>query len=228
MKKFITAIVVIALVACTCAATFFVSQWYFSKHKYDAYTEAPSPTDNSDMLDSIIQEEVLVSGETVESGIKAIGELCTAEYYYTHVEVEESRAQINLIITQFHLPGTTSSFIYQINGKVLAGINFENVVVDVDNDNKVVNITLPHAEVITSEIDTDSYKVFSEKNNIFNPIQVDNVMETYDHVDQDEKSKAIEAGLLSRAEDNAVTLLNGFVSNLINNDDYNYKVQFND
>ena len=64
------------LVAVLCIGA---SWWYFEV--YSKRTD-PISTDN----EGIIQEELTVLGETLESGIRELGELNTAEYYFSRVE----------------------------------------------------------------------------------------------------------------------------------------------
>ena len=85
------------------------SWWYF-----EVYSKRVDPmaTDK----EGIIQEEMTVLGETLQSGIRELGELNTAEYYFSRVETVESTKKIDLTsigINFIHdIPLTTNSFSY--------------------------------------------------------------------------------------------------------------------
>lgn len=151
-----------------------------------------------------------LAGETIQSEIREIGELITAEYFYTHAEDFEN------IKTMFgmKLPFTKTSVVYMVDGSIKAGIDFAKVTVEVDDEAKTVKITLPESRVIASEIDHDSFSLVNEKEGWFNELSTEDVNRTFAHVKELEEQKSIDNGLLERADENAKRVITSFVKNL--------------
>ncbi|MCR5371026.1 MAG: DUF4230 domain-containing protein [Clostridium sp.] len=166
--------------------------------------------------EKIIEKEAEVNGATIESGLRNIGKLCTAEYYFTHVSSFKSSKELK----GFTLPMTTASFVYSYDGKILAGVDFTKITVNKNDESKTIIITIPAAETISADIDTDSFKLYDEKNNVFNPITVTDVTSTYAELVKDEGEKAKKNGLFDRAHDNAVTLIENFMRSTYPVEDY--------
>lgn len=136
-----------------------------------------------------------------------IGKLCTAEYSYTHVEhVDDSKK-----IKGFKIPFTTSTFTYSYDGSIKAGIDFTKIQVDKDDTEKRITVTLPEVEIISSEVDQNSFQLYDEKNSIFNPIAVTDVTDSFTALKESEEKKAIEKGLFEQAKENAVAVVKNFM-----------------
>lgn len=196
-------IIVVVLMLVMGFGGYFISE---QSHKKE-YT----PIQEVSQEDKIIKTERSITGETVESGINNIGELATAEYYYTHVQNESKVKSAEVFGKKFNVPLTESSFIFSFDGLIKAGIDFTGTHVNLDDDNKTLTITIPKAKILSAEIDTKSYQLFDEKNNIFNPISVTDVTTALDSMNEEEKEKAIGNGLLEKAEGNAKTLIENFM-----------------
>ena len=183
------------------------------KSKYEAEIDTLKKTvaqteKEKEEAESLIREQEEITSSTIESGLKEIGKLCTAEYYFTHVSNYES----SMDFQGFTIPFTTSSFIYSYDGKILAGIDFDHIMVDKDDEKKRITVMLPEPEIISEEIDENSFRLYDEKNNVFNPISVENVADTNKIMIEDEEEKAIAEGLYDRASENAKKLIENFLN----------------
>lgn len=165
-------------------------------------------------------EVVTLSGDTISFGIHDMGELVTSEYYYTHAEDLESVKTMWGI----KVPFSKTSLVYKVDGCIKAGIDFTKVTVDVDNQEKTVKITLPESRIISSEIDHDSFELVNEKEGWFNELSAEDVNKTFSHVKELEEEKAIENGVLSRADENAARILESFVKSSFDLKDYTVEV----
>ena len=203
------------LVAILCVAG---SWWYFEV--YSKRTD-PISTDN----EGIIQEEMKVLGETLESGIRELGELNTAEYYFSRVETVESTKKLDLTsigINFIHdIPLTTNSFSYSYDGEVKAGIDFSQVKVEKDVEKKQLTVILPQAKIVSSIVDPDSYVFYEVKNNILNPIDPKDYAVSFAELIHAEEEKAVEKGILKKANENAVKMIRNFVGSYASGD---YKI----
>lgn len=204
MKK-LKIILIVVLLLVVGFTGYYISE---SRHKID-YTPIDTSQDGK-----IIKKERSITGETIKSGINNIGELATAEYFYTHVQNESKIKTLELFDKKIDLPLTESSFVFSYDGTIKAGINFTDsnaVQVEIDEENKKLSIILPKAIILSNEIDSKSYQLYDEKNNIFNPISVTDVTTAFDEMKEEEKEKAISKGLLERAESNAKSLIQNLI-----------------
>lgn len=158
-------------------------------------------------------------GSNVEYGLRDIGKLSTAEYFYTHVDVYKNDA-----INGIKIPFVNKQFIYSCDGCIKAGVDFS--LIKVDKSNSTITITLPEAEIHSSEIDETSFQLYDEQNNIFNPINVSDVYQSFSDMKQEEEKKAIEKGILDKASENAKILISNFVSSTYGKDGEKLKIEF--
>lgn len=163
-------------------------------------------------------KEITIS--LVESEIKDIGELITVGYMYTDVEKFENVKNMFGV----DLPFTEKSVITRWDGVIKAGINVDNIKINIDNKNKIILITLPDAEIISHEV--SNIDIVDEKDGLFNPVRIEDI-ESFDFVNKDEMEKrAIENGLMEKAMKNSVSI----IEKLVNNDviqKQGYTVEFN-
>ena len=165
-----------------------------------------------------------LSGETLKCSLNDMGFLITTEYNYTHAETyEKSRPFFK--IKEF--PGTKAKFVYSCDGVISAGVNFEkiNLITD-ETENKItITVDMPEAEIHSSELDLDSFKMLDEERNIFNPITVEEVKNSFNNIKSYEEQKAKEKGLLVKANANAKTLIENFLKSSIGDKEYEIKFE---
>lgn len=155
-----------------------------------------------------------LSGKTLKSSLNNMGFLITTEYNYTHAETyEKSRPFFK--IKEF--PGTKAKFVYSCDGIVSAGVNFEKINLKTDEtENKtIITVDMPQAEIRSSELDLNSFKMLDEEKNIFNPITVEEVKNSFNNIKTYEEKKAKEKGLLEKANTNARTLIENFLKSSV-------------
>ena len=80
---------------------------------------------------------------------------------------------------------------------------------------------MPPVEIISAEVDPDSFRLYDEKSNIFNPIKVTAVTDSFTSLLAEEKDKAVEKGLYDRAKANAEQLITNFMKMSFNLNEYN-------
>ena len=216
MKSVIKLILVVALL---CVGT---TWWYLEVYK--KLEPISVDQDNS----GIIQDDLAVIGETIESGLKQIGELSTAEYYFTRTETVEDSKKLDLtsigidFIT--NIPLTSNSFTYSYDGNIKAGIDFAEIEVSVDKDTKTITVLIPGSRILSSEVDPDSYKFYEIRNNILNPISPEDYAVSFADLIHKEEERAVEEGLLEKADVNAQKILKNFISSY-NSDAYSITVK---
>ena len=208
MKKIFNIAVGLIVVVLICCGIFFGTKYYYSRQVKEVEVIRE--------VEKVVEKEIQISWETIRSNMSNIGKLCTAEYNYTHVEQVDSSREIK----GFKIPFTKSMFIYSYDGTIMAGIDFTKIQIDKNDNKKVITVTLPDVEIISSDVDQDSFQLYDEKNNIFNPISVTDVTDSFADLKNSEEEKAIEKGLLDKARTNAITLVENFMRGSYDVSDY--------
>lgn len=103
--------------------------------------------------------------KTTKLGFENIGELATQEAYTSNVHVTDDSREFFGIAK---IPFTQSKYIYSYDTVIKAGFDFEKIKYNVDENKKIIDVTLPKAEILSSEVDLDSFKIYHEEESIFN------------------------------------------------------------
>ena len=145
--------------------------------------------------------------KTTRIGFENIGQMVTQAAYCTEMNVtKDSRKLFGMTI-----PFTQSEYIYSYDVEVRAGLDFSQIEWSVDEDNSTIQVRLPQVQILSSEINTDTFKVYHEEESIFTPIKL---------ADNNDALKT----LIENAESNAETILRGFFANVY--DLQKYKIEF--
>lgn len=157
--------------------------------------------------------------KTTKIGFEDIGELATQVSYCTEVNVTEASRDLWGIT----IPFTESKYIYSYDIIIKAGFNFEEIEWKENTSDYTIEVKLPEAKILSSEIDTDSFKVYHEDESIFRPISLEENNEALINLKQEAEENAISNGLLDNALDNAETVLTAFFANSYDLEKYEIK-----
>ena len=106
--------------------------------------------------------------KTTRIGFENIGQMVTQAAYCTEMNVtKDSRKLFGMTI-----PFTQSEYIYSYDVEVRAGLDFSQIEWSVDEDNSTIQVRLPQVQILSSEINTDTFKVYHEEESIFTPIKL--------------------------------------------------------
>lgn len=166
--------------------------------------------EQADRIDDLLTQPIVVnpvapeiSLSVIYDEIQNIGELATVEYLFT----DAARFSDSKQIGEWNIPFTEKSFTMKWDGVIKAGIQLDQVVIDVDEQNMVITVTLPAAEILSYEVDNDSIEILDEKNNIFNEISVSDKIQLDAATEEEMKSRAIDNGLLEKAQSSAEDII---------------------
>ena len=158
--------------------------------------------------------------KTTKIGFEDIGELATQVAYSTEVNVTDaSRKLFGMTI-----PFAQSKYIYSYDVIVKAGFDFKQV--EWSENNETIVVKLPQAEILSCEVDTESFQVYHEDESIFRRITLEENNEALNNMKKQAQDDAIENGILENARANAETILKGFFGNTYNLE--KYKIKFVD
>ena len=152
--------------------------------------------------------------KTTKIGFEDIGELATQAAYCTEVNVTEGSRNLFGIT----IPFTQSKYIYSYDVTIKAGFDFGEIQCVLNGH--TIEVRLPQAEVLSTEIDLDSLKVYHEEESIFRQITLTENNEALQTLQENAEQNAVENGLLDNARSNAETILTGFFGNVYDMDEY--------
>ena len=157
---------------------------------------------------------ISVSTETIQDGLANMGVLVTQEYYFTQLERYTKEKTFLKFIT------TSSEFMYSYDGYVLAGVDFEKIWIEKDEDQKTITITMPKSEIIAVAIDKDTFKIYSEKESLWNPLKLEDYNISLVEFENAAKERALAGGILERSDEQARNLVREFIISLPNTSEY--------
>lgn len=159
--------------------------------------------------------------KTIDFGLEDIGELATQAGYYTNVNMITNP---NRTIAGVPVPGTSSKAIMTYRGVIKAGVDFDQIQIEVNDEQKMVSLTMPPARILSNEIDLNSFEKFDESNSIFNPINIESYNQSLIEMKTKAESQAVENGILEAAKSNAEVLIQSMFKNV--NGAEEYSIQF--
>ena len=131
-------------------------------------------------------------------------ELVTASQDYTIVEKAGDQ---NKLFDFIEIPFTQNSFWYRYSGTIEASVDLSGATWDQEGENTLV-VTLPEP-VLQNVPNMDVSGVLEERNNVLNPIHVEDVDEFQRQCIATSTQQAEEGGLKEQAKANALTNLQG-------------------
>ncbi|WP_243343163.1 DUF4230 domain-containing protein [Anaerococcus sp. AGMB09787] len=138
-----------------------------------------------------------ISSDIVLEQLQDVKELTTLKYTYTNVGSFENENEFYGV----KIPFTLKKFIISYDGNLSAGIDLDEVEVNVDNKGKKINITMPEAKILSHQIDEDSLTIFDEKNSIFNQFKIEDFQQFRVAEMKKVENDMIEKGFLDQAEE---------------------------
>lgn len=160
-----------------------------------------------------------ITSDLLTERLRSVQELVTVSYYYTNM----GRFENQMDFYGWKVPFTTKSFIVSYDGVIKAGVDLNQLQVDVSGD--TVTVTLPESRITSHEIPEDSLEVFDESDNLFNHITI----EDYTSFTRDQKTameqRAMDGGLLDRADQEARVVVESLLRLMPGMDAYTLTVQ---
>lgn len=141
----------------------------------------------------------LIVMQVLEGELGEISELATYEYLFTDSTHFSDSKQIK----NWNIPFTKKSFTMKWDGIIKAGVNLDQIKIEVHEEQKKILVILPKAEILSYDTDENSVEVLDEKSNLFNPIKVSDKVNVDAKLEEAMKARAIENGLLEKAQENA-------------------------
>lgn len=167
-----------------------------------------------DMISKFINGEegriTTVSSATIEK-VFEINELSTAEYVY------------NSIARAYEEDGTTIKYYVAYEGTIKAGIDFSQIEVKVNDEEKLITLSVPEVEIQEATVNPGTLEfIFVDKKSETETIH----QEAFDLCQKDLKEKADnETDILTLARANAETMVRALIEPWVMQVDSSYKIE---
>ena len=163
-----------------------------------------------------IRKYISSESQTQTIGFEDIGEMATQSAYCTQVNVTDKSRK--LFGTNTNIPFTQSKYVYSYGVTVKAGFDFSEI--DWEQKETTIKVYLPETKILSSEIDTNSFKVYHEAESIFTPISLEENNEALNDLVKKAEEDSIKSGLLENARENAEVILTGFFQKVYDPKEY--------
>lgn len=204
-------IIYLVVIAISLIAIIVLGSDFFRNKASDEATHEISIVDMKEKKNTVT---VTVDTKTIQDGLADMGILITQEYYFTQVEKYTKEKKILNIVP------SSSAIMYSYEGSVLAGIDFEKISLEKDENLKSITVKMPHAGIQATTIDKDSFEVYSEKESLWNQIKLEDFNNSLSEFEKAANQKAIDNGILERADEQAKILIENFIKNFPHASEY--------
>lgn len=159
------------------------------------------------------ESEGRVTAESIGASFNQIAELGVEEYVYSNVG---SFDKDGLMLRGFEIPFTGRNFLVSFDGKVTAGVKHaDQINVEIIDRNQLITVSVPQVEVLNSQVNADSVVVHDQSMNPINQVRVEDVTGFVQEQERLATQKAVDQGLLQRAEQRTAELLENHTRALV-------------
>lgn len=164
------------------------------------------------IVEKIVETEKEITVEEINSGLQAMGRLITGKYFFSDVIQFSSSKKL---FQRWEIGLTKSHYLAGYDGIVTAGVDFGRIRVEKDEQAQQIRVTLPPAEIFSVDIDMESFRLFSEKSGLGNPISLEDMNTSLVTLEHKARERAEELGLPETAAQNAQELIRSFILQLM-------------
>ena len=154
------------------------------------------------------EDQMQHESKMTKFGFEDIGELATQEMIGTVVHTEKTAQSL----FGMEIPFTQSQYIYSYDFDIKAGYDFSYIKYEIkdDEENKEILIYLPEAKILSTEILTDSFEVYYEKESIFKRITLSDNNIALKDMKKLAEDNAVSNGIYEKDKSNAEIILKAF------------------
>ncbi len=201
VKRFIAFMIVLIVVFAIGVGT-----GYFAK--INNLWQKPEPVITK-VNDTIVKDNYELTISNLEKIIKPANDLVTSKYHYKDADTYENFKEL----FGKKIPFTTDKYVFTYRGTIAAGVILDEVKFDINDEKKIIRITLPEIIITSNEIEPNSFEYPFTSDSVFNGTE----MEDFTKLQSDLKSKKVEEVLSNKefmdaARLNAEKVLEGFLT----------------
>lgn len=151
----------------------------------------------------------VITSEILRQNFGVLQELVTQQYIYTNADKKESS---QTWLWGVERPFSGKSILITYDGTIKAGVDLSQVDIVIDEEARTITVTLPPSKITDNNIPQETIKVIEVKNGLFNDVTFDNYNDFVAEQKLVMEQKAIAQGLLTKADEEARTAVQTFLS----------------
>lgn len=164
----------------------------------------------------------IITEDRLEQQLSSLSELVTAKYFYRNATRKEAS---KTWLWGWTMPFSDISLLAAYDGTIKAGIDFNQIKIDVNESQKAITVTLPPSKITDNNIPQETINVLEVKNNLFNEVTFNDYNQFISAEKDVMEEIAIEQGLLQEAHEEAKAIITTFLSQMPGMDAYTLIVQ---
>lgn len=158
---------------------------------------------------TIIEENYTLTISNVKEVLKSASDLISTKYYYTDADTYENYKEL----FGKKVPFTTDKVVFIYDGIISVGIDLAEVDYEINNDNKVILITLPGIKILSNEIDAESFEFPYKSDSVFNTTQMYDYTELIDKLKTEKAEELMDNNeFINEAMENTKDVLEQFLT----------------
>lgn len=164
----------------------------------------------------------VITSETITQQLGSVKELVTQEYIYTNADKKESS---ETWLWGVERPFSGKSILITYDGIIKAGVDLSQASIEVDQERHLITVTLPSSTITSNEIPQEGIHVVEVKNGLFNDVTFDNYNDFVAEQKLVMERRAIDQGLLTKADEEAEALVRSVLSVLPGMNAYTLRIE---
>lgn len=168
------------------------------------------------------ETNIVITSDTIEQQLNSIRELVTQEYFYTNADKRESSEEW---VFGWARPFSGKSILITYDGIIKAGVDLSGVQITVDEEAHTITVVLPPSKITENNIPQEKIQVLEVKDGLFNPFTFDNFNEFIADQKVVMEQKAIDQGILTKADEETAALVKSFLSILPGMENYTLDIR---
>ena len=173
-----------------------------------------------------VDRHTRIDSAVLQSEIREIAELSTVVYVYQGIASLDEYSAGRFFGREWRWPGTSRSLIMRYDGEVRFGVDFDRIIVDVNNIANTLTIIMPPARIMTHTADLNTVHVFDDSAGLFVRRSVYDTTATIANAQASKAEWLIEKGMLEKASENAENLIRRFVEALLSQYGEEFEIVF--
>lgn len=153
----------------------------------------------------------------VQEQITAISELAVKKYEYRNAVKKEGE---KVWLWGWTMPFSDTSLLATYDGVIKAGIDVKDIKISVNNNTRVITITIPPSKILDHNIPQETINVLEVRNNLFNKITFNDYNKFIAAEKMEMEKVAIDHNLLTDADKEARQIIELFLKSLPGIDAY--------
>lgn len=167
--------------------------------------------------------EPQITSDTIVEQVVHVQELVTSVYHYKNVGELRDQKDFQGI----PIPFTDRRIIYTFKGTIKVGVDVGEIAesVKVDQEGKVVTMTIPKGKIIAHVIPSSEVKPFDESVSLFSSFKMDDYSQLLAGRQAEIEREFLAENYLAEAQEEARRVLTALLSNLPGMDEYTLDIQ---